>query len=685
VPEELQEVVLRALAKDPDERFPSARAFRTSIGDLKTQHPVNEEEVRAVFEVSSVPTTKIRVIKPGSTQDRIQKGFGVETTPARATDKVPRDRRTKPTTTEVMPVPDELSARPSPKTKGSDAAAQQVKALLLGAEKLLEARHFQEARLQLDAADSIDPESAEVTRLREAVDAADTVLQNRRKDAAQAVEKLLKGEDFEAARSKLAEAGKRLGENETFAKLAVAIDKAEAFAAERREQVANILATARRLLFEKEWHDVAPLAREALVLEPTNDEAKNLLKAAETGIEKERQAEERVRELGASVAEIRRLIDAEDPVEAQKALNVAHRTFGTEHELKPFAAEIESLRTRLEKRRAQEIVEEAEQKMQAQEFSLAIELLEEALGVLGDSDKANELLAGAREGLRLQEEAKRRQRTIDRAALSIDRLVLAGRLESAYRVIDVTEGKVGPFDMADDLRTRLDKEISGREQAQETLQRILKDVEDAVGSNRFTAAEDELAKARDIVDRFPEMAILVDEATDNLRQRASQHRRSMDVNAAVSSIRKRLDSADLAGAERELRLASRLYGGEAVFGELGEELEKARTRQTVDDLVRQAEESEPERALSLLEKALALAPDDDDLARRLSEVRSSVETEARNRRARLIEQAMEPIDALIAEGNLDEALKAVTNAVKELGDFPEAHGLKTRLQQMLEI
>ena len=52
------------------------------------------------------------------------------------------------------------------------------------------------------------------------------------------------------------------------------------------------------------------------------------------------------------------------------------------------------------------------------------------------------------------------QQAIDETSLKIDRLVLAGRLESAIRMVETTVGELGDFDEAKQLRKKIKKEMA---------------------------------------------------------------------------------------------------------------------------------------------------------------------------------------------------------------------------------
>ena len=80
-PEELRKIVLKTLEKDPGDRYETAKPLRAALDPIREQYPVDDEELTTIFEVPSLTTRKIPVVKPGSTQSRINESFGLSTTP----------------------------------------------------------------------------------------------------------------------------------------------------------------------------------------------------------------------------------------------------------------------------------------------------------------------------------------------------------------------------------------------------------------------------------------------------------------------------------------------------------------------------------------------------------------------------------------------------------------------------
>jgi serine/threonine protein kinase/outer membrane biosynthesis protein TonB len=79
LPSDLREILLRALAKGPDERFATAEDFARSLAEVQSRFPAAPAELDAVL--ASVDDPLEETVRPGSTQDKLDRHF-VGPTPA---------------------------------------------------------------------------------------------------------------------------------------------------------------------------------------------------------------------------------------------------------------------------------------------------------------------------------------------------------------------------------------------------------------------------------------------------------------------------------------------------------------------------------------------------------------------------------------------------------------------------
>ena len=574
VPDELRGVILQALAKTPEDRFASAKAFQQALKPFRDEHEFEESELRSIFDTPDQPTRKFQTIKPGSTQSRIDRSFGIQTTPP-PSERSGGDRAFETSGTIET---GEVSS------DGGGASAEdcqsQIRAFLLGAERLTEAHHYSEARLQLAAVLDLDPGNTEAVKLLEAVDAAEP--------------------------------------------------GTKAQAAERR----------------------------------------------------------RAQEIDETAATINGHIENSDADEAERALKLARKLYGEEEVFTELAAQVDELRDRLRSEHAARLRSEAQEQITATDFSGAIETLEQAHALIPGDQETVDLLGAAREGLRLQEEARRRQTAIDATALSVERLILAGRFESAYRIIDESVADLSPFDEAETLRQTVEAEISAmddrRKRAKAAAERALELAE----KNAFAEASEALGEVRELEKDHPELTEFVSETDTEIQRMIEAHRRLMAIEKVSQSIDKHLAKGALEEARRELMVAERLYGGQAIIEELNsriEEKEGELRRTEAEKLLNKAlrKQRKFEDVIGDLEAALKLDPENEKIHRVIEETRTAHQKVLDEGRAKQIGEILAEIDRLIAAGDTAEALRSVDAAAVKIGEFPEAQILRRRLGQIV--
>lgn len=678
LPEALRAIILKALAKQPEDRFDSATDFQAALAPYRHEHPLEAEQLQSLFDLPTLTTRRIKTVKPGSTQSRMDRNFGLSTTPAPGAGDAGDDALETSGTIETG------SQGRGGSPEAEQAVQSQVRALLIGAGKLIEGKHFDEARLQLATVLDLAPGNEEAKKLQRTIEAADLKMQQRRQRVADGVRQALLAGQLERAESLLAEALKGMGPAELFDHLAVELgDARERFEA-RAARLAEIDARATSALAEERCAEAVDLLREALSLEPGDRALKARIAAAEARLADQLEARRRAKEIADAAARIAAQIEKGAPDEAERALTMAVKLYGAQPAFDELRPRVDALRERLRQDEAEALRSRARGLIEAGGFSEAIELLEQACRLAPGLSGTDDLLGAAREGQRLAEEARRRRLEIDQTTLRVDRLILAGRLESAVRLVQDAVGELGEFEDAAGLRARIADEIGRRDAAEGKLRQVLDRALELSGQDRFADAEDALEEARSLAEERGELADEVRETEVELRRRIDAHRRQLAIDKVVQSIERQLEKAAVDEARRELAVAQRLYGSSDALDELSATIDRrARElrRGEVDRLVDAALAGERAIAevIADLEAASAIDPHNEKVQRAL------VSSRAVQRRLAEVEVAdaaaaeLAEVDRLIADGRNAEALQVLERAVARFGDFGAARVVHRRL------
>jgi serine/threonine protein kinase/tetratricopeptide (TPR) repeat protein len=680
VPEELRTVLHKALDKDPKKRFGSSASFTKALQPWIDEYPLDTEEFQVIFDMPTLTTHKIRTVKkPGSTQSRFDRSFGLSTTPP------PDATRDGDTEFETSGTVETGSAGRAQKVTNEDSRQAQIRALLIGAGKLAEAEHFEEARMQLASVLDIDADNAEAQELLKAVDEADVELQNKRQDAAESVRLLLRAESFDQAETQLRKAVKELGQAEIFDTVKAEIDAAREALEKRRREVEGILRKATELMKKEGFEEAVPLIRGGLDLEPGNRDLIARLEDAEKGLEALLEARRRAKEIEKTVATIADHIEHRDPDQAEHALKLAEKLYGAEEAFADLSGRIEDLRTELRLEKVEGLRDQARQEIEKDEFAAAITILQDAAQLAPEAEETAELLSEAREGLRLQEEARKRQIEIDASVERIDRLIVAGRFDSAVQAIDMTIAEHGDFDEAPTLRKRVSKEAASAEKINTKATSLLDQALEHAAGDSFAKAGDFLDQAKSLATDHPQLGELIAEAETEVSRRIEAHRRQMAIHNVTESIQKQLDKGSVEEAQRELGVARRLYGESDVLDELGATID-ARQRELrskeIQTLIKSARKKNrpSDEAIADLEAALSIDPHCEEAHRLLVETRATEKRAKEEELARDCESLLATIDELIAEGDPARALEVLDTMVRDFGDFRRARDLRRTLE-----
>jgi len=682
IPGELRTIVLKALEKKPDDRYESAKAMRDALAPLSKKYPVEDEHLSALFEIPVQTTRKMVTGKPGSTQSRMDRNFGMaDTPPPEEISDADDDLETSGTV--------ELEEATKDAANGSDEAKQsQIRALLIGAEKLAEASHFDAARLQLSSVLEIDPGNAEALKQLKVVDAADVKMRRRREDAAADIRAAIAADEIEFAESKLERAIESLGDADTFTEVRQDLEDAKRAVAERQKVIEEIDSQSRKLVDDEDFDRAVPLLREGHDLDPLNREISARLRIAETGLAAQVEAKRRARDVAEAAASIEKHIEAREVDDAEHALALGTKLFGEEEVFADLARRLEQLREQILRERIEELHGMALAQMDGMDFNAAIATLEEAQRMAPDAGETDDLLATAREGLRLQEEAERRQNLIAEAAIRIERLILAGRFETALRHIKTVVAEHGDFDEATSLRDRIQAEISTMEDIESRVQSVLDRALENASGEGFADADEAIDEARSLTAAHPEMNEWINETETEVHRRIEAHRRRTAIENVIQSVERQIQKSELEEARRELAVARRLYGSSDVFDGLeaaidgrARELRREEAETLLGKALRKGRRFEG--VIADLEAADSLDPNNEKVHRLLVETRAAEKEHLEEGLAKESQDLFDEIDRRIADGDSAGALQALSAATKSHGDFREARWLRKRLEMSI--
>lgn len=682
VPEDLRAVVQKALEKDPKKRFGSSTSFANALQPWIEKHPLEEDVFEAIFDLPTLTTHKIRTIKPGSTQSRIDRSFGLSTTPP------PDDGSDSDNELETSGTVETGSSGRAQTSGKEDSSQAQIKALLAGATKLAEAEHYEEARMQLTSVLELDAENSDAQELLKAVEEADVELQKKRRESAESVRLLVRAESYDQAETQLRKAIKEFGRAEIFDDVGGDIKAARKAHEQRLQQVAEIIRKAAKMMEAENHEEAVPLLREGLDLEPGNRVLIAQLEKAEKGLEALLDARRRAKEIENAAATITKHLECREVDQAEQALVLALKLFGAEPVFSDLEDLLAKLRTELTEEKAEELRESARKQIEDEDFGGAIAILEEAAQLAPEAAATAELFEAANEGLRLQEEARERLAAIEDRVLKIDRLIAADRLETALRMIGTTTKELGTFDQASVLRARIEKATAAAEAAFKKVEALLENALELAGGDNFSQAGDVLDEARALQADHPQVADLVSDAQTEVNRRIDAFRRQMAIENVIQSVEQQLEKGSIEEARRELGVAHRLYGESDVLGDLTTRIDSRERELRIEEIAKLVKSSQkkkraPEDAIADLEAALSIDPHCEKAHRLLTETRAAWKKTSEARLAKECKAVLTTIDELIADGEPGKALEMLTTTVEEVGDFPVARDLRRVLEKLV--
>ncbi|HYL05276.1 MAG TPA: protein kinase, partial [Thermoanaerobaculia bacterium] len=356
LPPPLRAAVLRALAKNPDERFASAREFAQELAACRQAGDLLQGDWKQVLEQSTgAAAAATAAARPSSTQFRLDEHFGPSTTPtpsllvevaataARAAGGVAATTAAAgaaaPTAGDASARPEAAAAAQGPEAKAGPAAtapptvfAAELAPLLDGARELAAREDLKEAGKLLRRAERLAPASPDVQQLREEIgEATRRRAEERRRrtqierKAAEIGRRFERG-DLDGGATLLAAAIADLGEAEAWQSLEARL--AALRAEVRLAEVGALVMSARQLWANGELDQAVESVAEARRREPENPAVQALAEELDAAVAQQEKERRRAEKLEQTVEAVSQKLEHGDLEEASSLLDWAVVRFG---------------------------------------------------------------------------------------------------------------------------------------------------------------------------------------------------------------------------------------------------------------------------------------------------------------------------------------------------------------------
>ncbi|HVR06572.1 MAG TPA: protein kinase [Thermoanaerobaculia bacterium] len=657
VPLALRAVVLKALAKKPEGRHPSAREFARELAALRVAGDLSPEWKKLLETAGDGDASPA---EPGSTQDRLDAHFGAEATPAPSGPSGATHTLLAPLTT-VSPLVPVETTRDQERQRAIAAAAQGVEAALVrgdlraaeaklygaeaefGEQSLFQELHgrlaaqrraelgaqvgrlverarsraaagdLEAAHAELKRALQLDPERADL-----AAEAAETAAalarQAAEKQRQEAMAKAVQEVDAQLAAGNTDRAGKLLdraraehGEDAAFEALARRLEemRSAALAAE----LAALLDEARRLAGQEQLKEAGKVLRRAERLAP-EDAAVRQLQAEVAATSQRLEAERRrLAQIERRAAEIGKRLDRGALDEGAALLDGAVAELGEAAPWEGLRARLERLRDEARQAQVASFVERARELASGGEPAEALGSARRAAEIDPSRRDVQELVAELEAALERQARERRLAEELAKTIAALSDHLDRGELDQAGNLLDHAVSRFGATPVLREHWERLEK--LRRQALAEKIRDLLGRVRQSIDAGDPAAARETLGEAGALgVADTPEVRQAAAEVEAAAEREAQDRRRREDLLAAVGAIEAHLQRGEHAKAAKLLAAAAAAHGEEA------EPLQRLRGRlqaqERAEDLLGEAhlrlEIADVEAAMRKLREALELAP-----------------------------------------------------------------------------
>jgi serine/threonine protein kinase len=676
IPAKLRAIVLKALAKKPEERFQSADEMLQAMTALQKNLSWKAEEIERAFHMPDSPTDRIQIAARGSSQARLDRQFASEkatggartvestavlTASAPPTGKSTASRRRRDSTTKA--------------SKLDPALAAQIRAFLTGAEKLIDLGQMDDAKMQLGAVLELDPGNTQAGRLMSRIESSvisgpdAAAIVEAINSAVELAEAALARGDIAAARTVIERAQSELGVTTAFEDVRAKLGKLED--KQRREDaIGRAAALVRATQFEEA---IAILNR---VQDEAGSDVKvaGLLEQARTARREHEEERTRQEAVAKVVAEVEQVLATGAFDEAKRRLAKAEQTLGAASGLDGLDRRIRQAEEKRLEADILALLTDARKLADAKRFDEALDTLEHALALRPEDEGIRRVLQSTQKAKDKHERAKERERGATEAAAQIDLLLDAGDLSRAEQALETALHEYGEHEILSGVHIKLETLL--RRAREKEVKALLRKATAHVEENRFPEAIECLEKAGELAPEDGTIRSILVKTRQAHREYQAELQRATAVAAAVKDVRGYLHAGRIDMAEAKIHDTVTRWGESSELRPFTERIATLRQRERearVKLLLREAtaciEEFAFAEGITKVEEALLLDPDDPALAEIMSKMKTAQrEHEAEQRRAKAAADAAAGVEKLIAEGRLERAEQRLSSAIQQLGE-----------------